>query len=112
MTPPINDAVNFAIQNLNQMHSVEDWAKEYGYSNAKSFSKYFRNHFQKRPSKVLIQLKIEHALKLLSEKNCQKNYCIAQEIGLPDEQALYKFFKYHTGYSPSDFKDNLHRYRG
>ena len=40
MTPPINDAVNFAIQNLNHMYSVEEWAKEYGYSNAKSFSKY------------------------------------------------------------------------
>ncbi len=111
MIPSIDNAIEFANQNLSQMYSVQEWAKEYGYQSPKIFSKHFRNHFKERPSKVLIQLKIERALKLLGSERCHKNYTIAQEIGLADEQALYKFIKYHTGYSPSDFKESLYRYR-
>ncbi|MTI88328.1 MAG: helix-turn-helix transcriptional regulator [Balneolaceae bacterium] len=104
MSLPIEKAVEVVKQNLSEVCTVQEWADVMGFKSSRQFSKNFRDHYGVRPSKKITQIKIERVKMLINESEEVKHFIIANEIGLPDEQALYKFMKYHTGQSPSGIR--------
>lgn len=100
---PIENAIKLLKENLQTVARVSEWATLMGYKNPKLFSRHFLRHFKKRPSSVLIKLRIASITKRLqkTDMSCLK---IAWMHSLPDEKALYNFLKRHTEYSPSEIK--------
>lgn len=97
---PISAAVKVLRENLNEISSTEEWAVFMNWDCAVRFSRMFRKHTGKRPSQVLIETKIETAVKLLQEKPVLNCFDIAKHIGKADDKALNKYLKYHTGRVP------------
>lgn len=108
MQLPIEDAVKVAESMLDRLCSVQEWADEMGFDDSKLFSRAFRKQFGLRPSKYLPLMKVKRAEELLRSDENLKHFEIARQLGLQDEQAFYKFMKYHTGHAPSFFKKNNH----
>ncbi len=89
---------------LHLIDRVSEWAEASGFSNTKTFSRLFRNHFGERPAVVMKRKKLEKAIELLSNGNELSNYEIARAIGKVDEQALYHFVNGKTGNPPEFYK--------
>lgn len=105
MNKPIDQSLDIARENLDQIFTVTEWAKEMNYRCPKYFSRKFRNNFGTRPKTKLIQLRIEKFFELINTNKEISCYEIALELGLKDEVAVNKFIKRHTGKPPSKWKN-------
>ncbi len=104
MKEQIRRSVTILEQNIQNIRSVSEWAYLVGFRSSKSFSRLFRNEFGIRPKAYLDRIRIEEIKNRFLEMPDVKYYCIALEVGLEDEQALYKFVKNHLGISPTELK--------
>lgn len=86
---------------------MEEWAEWMKYDSSSYFSRKFRNYWGELPSKVIVRKKIMFIKKIIKETPSQLNYCIAQEFGLPDDVALCRYIKRHTGKTITDFKNEI-----
>lgn len=91
---------------IKSIDRVSEWAEACGYTNPKTFSRHFRNHFGERPGIVMKRAKLEKAIELLTNGEELSNYEIARNIGKKDEQALYHFVKGQTDKPPEFYKRN------
>lgn len=94
-------------QNIKNIRSVREWAYLMGYQSPKTFSRLFRNEFGVRPKRYMDQIRLKAIMDSFYEMPEDKYYCIALNVGLEDEQALYKFVKNHLGVSPTDVKSQV-----
>lgn len=104
MSLPIESAPQIARENMIEIFTVREWAKEMQYSSSKYFSRKFRNFFGVRPKSMLIKLRVTKFHSLIKDDSEISCYEIAQEIGLRDEVALNRFIKRHTGKPPTEWK--------
>ena len=93
-------------KNLARINSTEEWAMLMKWNNTAQFSRSYRRAFGKRPSDVLLHIKLETAITLLQTRPELSCFQIAEQIGKADDKALNKYLKYHTGRVPSWFKAN------
>lgn len=100
----MEEAVQIMEENLETIDRVSEWAEVCGYTNAKTFSRQFRNFTGIRPAKMMKEIKIKKAIELLSNGANLNNYEIALRIGKKDEQALYHFIVRQTGNAPEFYK--------
>lgn len=94
-------------QNIRNIRSVREWAYLMGYPSPKTFSRLFRNEFGLRPKRYMDQIRLKAIMDSFLEMPEDKYYCIALNVGLEDEQALYKFVKNHLGLSPTVVKTQV-----
>ena len=87
-------------QNIRNIRSVREWAYLMGYPSPKTFSRLFRNEFGLRPKRYMDQIRLKAIMDSFLEMPEDKYYCIALNVGLEDEQALYKFVKKSPGPKP------------
>ena len=86
-------------------HKVSDYAEMLNIA-PKSISNIFSKYNYKSPLKVIserINLEAQRLLRF-SDKNMNE---ITEELGFSEASHFSKFFKKHTGHSPSVFKNNL-----
>ena len=102
----MDQAIDLAKSRLSDIHTVTEWSELMRYKKVRSFSEEFQECFGERPVKALARLKLDRAIGMLKEDKNVLHYKVAKEIGLANEQALYKFIKFHTGKTPSHFKNN------
>jgi|SRR5690554_1387112 len=100
----IEHAVLVLEENLATISSVSEWAEHLSYSSEKYFSRVFRDHYGKRPSLVLQQVKLKGIKEYMVTHPDDIFYSVARELGFANDQALYKFVKRHTGKSLSELK--------
>lgn len=100
---PIDQCTQILKGNIRSVDRVGEWCEICGYKDVKKFSRLIRNHYRMRPKKMMNKLKIEMAIKLLSETE-MGCYEIAREIGKPDEKALYSFIKQQKNESPEFYR--------
>jgi AraC-like DNA-binding protein len=105
MKIPIEEAVEVLDEHIKDVFTVEEWADWMGYDSSSYFSRKFRNYWGTVPSKKLVEQKIMLFKKIIGEAPSQLNYSIAQELGLPDDVALCRYIKRHTGKTITDFKN-------
>lgn len=103
---PIEHADEILKKNINKIHSVRMWKEMIGWQNDAKFSRAYRNLKGIRPSERIVELKIAMAILLLKSNKELNCFEIAQHIGKADEKALNKFLNYHTGKSPSWYRNN------
>lgn len=106
MNNKVEEAVDLAKEKLSEIHTVTEWAEKMGFRSTRSFSESFQEHFGEKPVRALVKLKLNKATDMLHKNSNILHYQVAREIGLANEQALYKFIKFHTGKTPSYFKKN------
>jgi len=58
-----------------------------------------------KPVRIIIETKLNMAIDLLKNKPDLTCFEISRIIGKPDEKALNKYFKRHTGNAPSFFRE-------
>src|SRR5690554_364273 len=100
----IEHAVLVLEENLATISSVSEWAEHLSYSSEKYFSRVFRDHYGKRPSLVLQQVKLKGIREYMANNPDDIFYSVARELGFANDQALYKFVKRHTGKSLTELK--------
>lgn len=100
---PIDQYTQILKGNIKSIDRVGEWCESCGYKDMKKFSRVIRNNFGIRPKKLMNRIKLEIAIKLLSEGELS-NYEIALEIGKRDEKALYTFFKQQMGNPPNFYR--------
>lgn len=102
---PIDQAIDFLQERLNDIDRVHEWGEAMGYSFSDRFSYKFREHFGERPKEVMRAIKTKQAIKLLinTDMSC---YEIANCIGKKDEHSLFQFIKKETGKPPRMIREN------
>ncbi len=93
--------------NIQQIRTVQEWSEEMGCNDPKYFARLFRRNFGYTTKTALIKVRVEKLIDCVKENPEQKNYCCAREIGLPDEIALNKYLRKHTGKNPTQFKEEI-----
>lgn len=104
MKQPMEKALQVARENLQQIRTVTEWAREMGYDSPKYFSRKFRNVFGVRPKSKFIEIRINKFYALIKEYPEVSCYEIALELGLRDEIALNRFINRHTGKPPTKWR--------
>lgn len=88
--------------NADQAITVESVSKHFGY-NVDYLSRLFRKHFGHGLKAEIDEMKLREMKKLLLDTDltlCE----VAQKTGIGDYKLFLKFFKYHEGITPSDFR--------
>ncbi|HSC39029.1 MAG TPA: AraC family transcriptional regulator [Chitinophagaceae bacterium] len=71
-----------------------------------SFCRFFKNHTGKTFVHFLLEVRVDHACKLLWEKR-QNLKTISRESGFKNMTCFYKYFKLVTGKTPRDYQDSV-----
>ncbi|MCH8558372.1 MAG: helix-turn-helix domain-containing protein [Balneolia bacterium] len=103
---PVSRAKEVLLENMRTINSAFEWSLLMNWSCLTRFSRRFRKVHGKRPSQMLIETKIEKAIKLLQRRHELSCFEIAELIGKTDDKALNKFLKHHTGKAPSWYRKN------
>jgi methylphosphotriester-DNA--protein-cysteine methyltransferase len=75
-----------------------------GFKDTASFSNAFRRYFRIRPKKMMNQIKVEMAEKIILKYPSVTFYEVALSVGKKDEKELYKLFVNTRGIAPSGVK--------
>ncbi|MBL4605581.1 MAG: helix-turn-helix transcriptional regulator [Flavobacteriaceae bacterium] len=95
---------NFLVENnFKTKHSVAEYAKLMNKS-PKTISNIFSKISTKTPQQFIQHRRLLEARRLL-QYSCKQVQEVAYEIGYDDIQSFSRFFKKHTGISPSKFKE-------
>lgn len=96
-------AINLLKEHLHEIDTVHDWMtllRKFGITEPERKLKLVGL----RRSKILIQLKVNEAIHLLSTRPDVSCFEIAIRIGKKNERVLNKFLKRHTGNPPSFYR--------
>lgn len=98
---PIKYAIDELEANLATTARIYEWAELMGYENPKLFARHFIRQFHRRPSEVLTEVRLGSLIEQLrmNDSSCLE---VALEHSLPDEKALYNYFKRHLDCSPTE----------
>lgn len=92
----------------NEDLSLKWIAKNVLYMNEVYLSKLFSKETGEKFSQYLTRVRIEKALELMKNSDCDKVYEIAQQVGLgKNPQYFSQIFKKYTGYTPTEYKERL-----
>ncbi|GGH34268.1 AraC family transcriptional regulator [Dyadobacter endophyticus] len=106
-TDRINHIYQYSISNFQKKISIEEIAEVANIS-PHSFCRYFKSRSRKTYSQFLLELRIGHACKLLSENRIS----VAQvcfESGFNNFANFNKYFKLHTGKSPMQYQKEFRK---
>ncbi|ACT96924.1 AraC family transcriptional regulator [Dyadobacter fermentans] len=106
-TDRINQIYQYSISNFQKKISIEEIAEVANIS-PHSFCRYFKSRSRKTYSQFLLELRIGHACKLLSESRIP----VAQvcfESGFHNFANFNKYFKLHTGKSPMQYQKEFRK---
>ncbi|MEQ8578714.1 MAG: helix-turn-helix domain-containing protein [Balneola sp.] len=103
----IENAITVLKPKIREVRTVHEWSMEMGCSDPKYFARLFRRHFGITCKEALIRVRVEKLFDCIQKNPYQKNYCDAQEVGLPDEVALNKYLRTHIGKNPTEFKRGI-----
>ena len=84
-------------------HREVAWYAERAHLSQRHFSYSIRSHSGHTPMEWIIIITIAHAKRLLSQPGVQVKE-VANQLGFPEQFTFRKYFKKHTGMSPSEFK--------
>ncbi|MEX0780997.1 MAG: AraC family transcriptional regulator [Balneolales bacterium] len=101
---PIGRAVKILETNLDRVCQVSEWADLLCYENENKFRRSFLRYFQRKPVKVLNEIRMKSIITDLRKNNSTSD-SIAWRHCLSDHNALYSFTKRHTGCSPTRIKE-------
>lgn len=106
-TDRINHIYQYSISNFQKKISIEEIAEVANIS-PHSFCRYFKSRSRKTYSQFLLELRIGHACKLLSENRIS----VAQvcfESGFNNFANFNKYFKLHAGKSPMQYQKEFRK---
>ncbi len=106
-TDRINHIYQYSISNFQKKISIEE-ISEVANISPHSFCRYFKSRSRKTYSQFLLELRIGHACKLLSESRIP----VAQvcfESGFNNFANFNKYFKLHTGKSPMQYQKEFRK---
>ena len=89
-------------QNYVQHRDVA-WYAERAHLTQRHFSYSIRSHSGHTPMEWIIIITIAHAKRLLSQPDIQVKE-VADQLGFPEQFTFRKYFKQHTGTSPSEYQ--------
>lgn len=102
--------INFALEvlrsNIQSIRSVTDWSDMMGWERAEFSRRYSKLHGESAKA-ALHRYKLKSINKELYENPLAKYYEIAHNIGFRDEKAFYDYMRYHTTYSPTEYKKKI-----
>jgi AraC-like DNA-binding protein/quercetin dioxygenase-like cupin family protein len=95
----------YSLQHFNRKISIDEIA-DVAYLSPHSFCRYFKNHTRKPFSQFLLDLRIGHAQKLLSNSHLTiAQVCL--DSGFATFANFNKYFKQKTGYSPLQYRQKF-----
>jgi AraC-like DNA-binding protein len=102
--PRLSRAIDQILADPAAPHTVESLAESVNMSRS-AFAKHFQDAFCKPPMKLVNQVRLERAAKLLSGSALPVEH-VAQRCGFSSRSHFSKAFKNHTGLSPAEFRGN------
>lgn len=102
--PRLSRAIDQILADPAAPHTVESLAESVNMSRS-AFAKHFQDAFFKPPMKLVNQVRLERAAKLLSGSPLPVEH-VAQRCGFSSRSHFSKAFKSHTGLSPAEFRGN------
>ncbi|MCF2500554.1 AraC family transcriptional regulator [Dyadobacter chenhuakuii] len=106
-TDRINQIYQYSISNFQKKISIEE-ISEIANISPHSFCRYFKSRSRKTYSQFLLELRIGHACKLLSETKLPVAQ-ICYESGFNNFANFNKYFKIHTGKSPLAYQKEFRK---
>ncbi|SKB92618.1 AraC family transcriptional regulator [Dyadobacter psychrophilus] len=106
-TDRINQIYQYSISNFQKKISIEE-ISEIANISPHSFCRYFKSRSRKTYSQFLLELRIGHACKLLSETKLPVAQ-ICYESGFNNFANFNKYFKIHTGKSPLGYQKEFRK---
>ena len=101
-TNPTDAAIHFMRENIENHISLQDVLDYVGYSQS-YFSAVFKQQTGESPHAYFLQMKIEHARKLLEETDLKVNQ-ICHKIGIDDPYYFSRLFSQMVGCSPQNYR--------
>lgn len=92
--PSIKNAILTLRNNLDQIHTVAEWADYMDYSRA-YFSTLIKEEFSQQPSRIIRREKYKKVWALVREQPDRKGQVIARKTGFSNVKSLYKFLRRH-----------------
>lgn len=102
--PRLGRAIDQILENPSAPHTVESLAESVNMSRS-AFAKRFQDAFFKSPMKLVNQIRLERAARMLSSSPWPVER-IANSCGFASRSHFSKAFKKHTGLSPAEFRSH------
>lgn len=105
--PVILQVQEWLEDNLAESFRFEDLAEQHGMS-ARNFIRRFQAATGDKPLQYLQRLRMEHSKNLLAGST-RSIKSISYQVGYDDASFFARLFREHTGFSPSQYRQHLHR---
>lgn len=99
----LNRTLHYMKENLNNKVTISDMAQALNYSES-YFYRLFMKETNQAPMTYFMNMKIDYACSLLQQSE-MRIYQVAMKVGFDDCYYFSRFFKKHTGYSPSQYRE-------
>jgi AraC family transcriptional activator of mtrCDE len=100
--PRLGKAIDLILDDPAAAHSVESLADSVNMSRS-AFAKHFQDAFFRSPMKLVSQVRLERAARMLSGSTVPVER-VARHCGFSSRSHFSKAFKKHTGLSPAEFR--------
>lgn len=90
----VKKAVSLLRKEIETISSVQKWAEEAGVSR-RWLCKAMKKVYGHPPKVIIRKIRYEMILDCMDEDPEISGYCLAKEVGMSDEKALYKFLSVH-----------------
>lgn len=104
MKQPMEKALQVAQENLKEIRTVTEWAREMNYDCPKYFSRRFKKYFGVPPKSKLVELRIKKFHEIIRDNPQISCFEIGFELGIGDEKQLNRYIKKYTGKPPTRWK--------
>lgn len=101
----LSRALHYMKENLNNKITISDMAQALNYSESYFYRLFFKETNQ-APMTYFMNMKLNYACSLL-QKSEMHIYQVAMKVGFDDCYYFSRFFKKHTGYSPSQYREQI-----
>jgi len=106
--PLLRRAVDFIGANLRRPFSLEQVAETVGISRRTLYN-LFRRHLSRSPAKFVMQVRLDHARKLLAADPNQTLANLAAQVGLESPRALTRIFLRQRGINAREWKKTIRK---
>lgn len=101
----LSRTLHFMKENIQNKITISDMAQALNYSESYFYRLFFKETNQ-APMTYFMNMKIDYACSLL-QRSEMRIYQVAMKIGFDDCYYFSRFFKKHTGYSPSQYRETI-----